>query len=80
MVTILFPPAPHSLLGMRKEQKAAFGRRSRDRLAVCRSLYPGTSGWYWVRSTLSVLLSLLVILVGFVFFPVHNVLLDESFW
>ena len=42
--------------------------------------YPPVSIFYWVRSLFSIALSLLLILVGFVLWPVHDVLKDESYW
>ena len=47
---------------------------------MCEGEYPPVSILYWIRSLLAIAASLLLILVGFVLWPVHDVLLDESYW
>ena len=47
---------------------------------VCQGEYPPVSLLYWIRSLLAIAASLLLILVGFVLWPVHDVLLDQSYW
>ena len=49
-------------------------------LQMIEGTYPPVSIFYWVRSLFSIALSLLLILVGFVLWPVHDVLKDESYW
>ena len=47
---------------------------------TCTGEYPRVSKLYWLRSLLAIGASLLLILVGFVLWPVHDVLLDQSYW
>ena len=94
--SILLPPPSVRYTRMRKEQEATFAKRESDQIAVgwviwcfecpvshfqmIEGTYPPVSIFYWVRSLFSIALSLLLILVGFVLWPVHDVLKDESYW
>ena len=65
---------------MRKEQNATFARRAKECTAVVKGQGEGTSILYWLRSLVSSLASLLVVLVAFVLWPVHDVLVEPGYW
>ena len=80
LASILFPPPPASLAVMRREQAAAFARRAKECTAVVQGEAEATSVLYWLRSLVSSLASLLVVLVAFVLWPVHDVLVEPGYW
>ena len=80
LLNFLFPTPPWSLPEMMYLQNENFERRRLGPIAVCSNEYGPISAWFTVRTVIMNLACLLVILLAFVFFPVHDVIMEPSFW
>ena len=76
---LLFP-VPGSLEDALSMQTETFERRERDRNAVCRNEYGHISVFYGIRTILCTVGALLVIILGFVIFPVHDGVREPIYW
>ena len=80
LLNFLFPTPPWSLPEMMFLQNENFKRRRMGPIAVCSNEYGPISAWFTVRTVLMNLALLLIILFAFVFFPVHDVIMEPSYW
>ena len=80
LLRFLFPAPPASLTEVSCLQDDTFERRRRGPIAVCRGTYGPISLWYSARTVLMTVACLLVILLAFVFYPVHDVIKEPSYW
>ena len=80
MIKLLFPSDPGSLKDMIDMQTETFGRRDRDRIAICKNEYGPISLLYGVRTLFCTIGALLVIILAFVIWPVHDVIQEPTFW
>ena len=80
MANILFPSDPGSFEDMIRMQTNTFDRRDIDRIAICDNEHGPISLLYGVRTLFCTVGALLVIILAFVIWPVHDVIKDPSFW
>ena len=80
LLSFLFPTPPASLTEVTYIQNENLERRRRGPIMVCSNQYGEISGWFTVRSVVMCLACLLVILLAFVFFPVHDVIREPWYW
>ena len=80
MINLLFPSDPGSLQDMVDMQSETFDRRDRDRIAVCMNEHAPISLLYGLRTLVCTIGALLVIILAFVIWPVHDVIQEPSFW
>ena len=80
MMSLLFPVDPGSLEDMLEMQGDTYAKRRRDRTAICNNQYGSISLFYGLQMVLSTVAALLVIVLGFVIWPVHDVVHEPSYW
>ena len=80
MTNLLFPSDPGTLADMVAMQTDTFDRRDRDRIAICMNNYGPISLLYGLRTLVCTVGALLVIILAFVLWPVHDVIEEPVFW
>ena len=80
ILRFLFPLPPSNLTEVMCLQDDNFDRRRRGPIDICRGTYGPISLWYSARTVLMTVACLLVILLAFVFYPVHDVIKEPGYW
>ena len=80
LTNLLFPSNPGTLKDMVAMQAETFARRERDRNAICKNTHGPISLLYGARTLFCTVAALLVIILAFVVWPVHDVIHQPSFW